>query len=68
MVLVSSAMTCESLTVVVDEDPTRLKLEVYDTKTGLWHPDFGELTQPGGWEFLPAGDAFVTEFETYFTR
>jgi hypothetical protein len=33
---------------------------VYDTKTGLWHPELGELTQPDGWDFLPAGDAFVT--------
>ena len=53
-------MACESLVVAADEDRTRLHLEVYDTKTGLWHPELGELTQPDGWAFLPAGDAFVT--------
>jgi hypothetical protein len=26
----------------------------------LWHPELGELTQPDGWVFLPAGEAFVT--------
>jgi hypothetical protein len=45
---------------VADEDRARQHLEVYDTKNGLWHPEFGELAQPGGWEYLPAGDAFVT--------
>lgn len=45
---------------VVDRDPTAEHLEVYDTKSGLWHPDLGGLTQPNGWGFLPAGDAFVT--------
>ncbi len=35
-------------------------LEVYDTKAGLWHPELGDLTQPDDWDFLPAGDAFVT--------
>jgi Uncharacterized conserved protein (DUF2293) len=53
-------MACESLEMVADVDLTRLHLEVYDTKVGLWHPEFRELTQPDGWEFLPAGDAFVT--------
>jgi Uncharacterized conserved protein (DUF2293) len=53
-------MACESREMVVDEDPTRLQLEVYETKAGLWHPEFGELAQPDGWEFLPAGDAFLT--------
>jgi hypothetical protein len=43
-----------------EQDPTRLPLEVYDTKSGLWHPEFGELAQPDGWELLPAGDAFMT--------
>ncbi len=46
--------------VVDDEDPARLQLEVYDTKTGLWHPELGDLTQPDGWDFLPSGDAFLT--------
>ena len=45
---------------VADEDLTRLHLEVYYTKTGIWHPELSELTQPDGWDFLPAGDAFVT--------
>jgi Uncharacterized conserved protein (DUF2293) len=45
---------------VADDDRSRLHLEVYDTKAGLWHPELGELTQPDGWDFLPAGDAFVT--------
>ena len=60
VVLVSSAMACESLEMVAGEDLTRLHLEVYDTKAGLWHPELSELTQPDGWDFLPAGDAFVT--------
>ena len=29
-------------------------------RAGLWHPEFGELVQPDGWDYLPAGDAFVT--------
>jgi hypothetical protein len=45
---------------MVDEDPARLYLEVYDTKSGLWHPELGDLDQPDGWDVLPAGDAFVT--------
>jgi hypothetical protein len=45
---------------VADEDRSRQHLEVYDTKAGLWHPELGELTQPDGWDFLPAGDAFLT--------
>jgi hypothetical protein len=47
-------MACESLEMVADEDRTRLHLEVYDTKSGLWHPEFGDLAQPDGWDFLPA--------------
>jgi hypothetical protein len=46
--------------VVGDEDPVGLHIEVYDTKSGLWHPELSDLIQPDGWEFLPAGDAFVT--------
>lgn len=53
-------MACKSLDMVADGDPTPEHLEVYDTKSGLWHPQLGELTQPDGWSFLPAGDAFVT--------
>ena len=35
-------------------------LDVYDTHTGLWAPDHGEIDLPGGWELLPSGDSFVT--------
>jgi hypothetical protein len=58
-VLESRSRTCDCL-VMVDEDPTGLHLEVYDTKSGLWHPELGDLDQPDGWDVLPAGDAFVT--------
>jgi hypothetical protein len=50
----------ESGVVVSNEDPAREHLEVYDTKTGLWHPQLGEVSQPSAWDFLPAGDAFLT--------
>ena len=39
---------------------TGLHLDVYMTRDGPWNPDHGELEIPGGWEFLPSGDAFVT--------
>jgi hypothetical protein len=42
------------------EDHSHEHLEVYDTKAGLWHPERGDLSQPDGWDFLPAGDAFLT--------
>ncbi|MDP1794083.1 MAG: hypothetical protein Q8K63_08095 [Acidimicrobiales bacterium] len=42
------------------DDPTRLHLEVYDTESGLWHPELGEFDLPDGWDVLPAGDAFLT--------
>ncbi|MGD9792291.1 MAG: DUF2293 domain-containing protein [Acidimicrobiia bacterium] len=42
------------------DDLIGLNLDVYDTRNGLWHPEHGELELPGGWEFLPSGDAFVT--------
>lgn len=58
--LVSAAMACKSLDMVADRDPTAEHLEVYDTNSGLWHPELGELTQPDGWDFLPSGDASVT--------
>jgi hypothetical protein len=35
-------------------------LDVYDTKAGSWNPDHGDLEIPIGWEFMPAGDAFLT--------
>jgi Uncharacterized conserved protein (DUF2293) len=37
-----------------------LNLDVYDTKDGLWNPDHGSVELPEDWEFLPAGDTFVT--------
>ena len=58
-VLDSGSGTCDCL-VMVDEEPTGLHLEVYDTKSGLWHSELGDLDQPDGWELLPAGDAFLT--------
>jgi hypothetical protein len=33
---------------------------VYDTKSGLWHPELGDLDQPDSGDLLPAGDAFLT--------
>ena len=45
---------------VAEEDPSSENLDVYDTKTGWWHPDFGDLCVPDGWEFLASGDAFIT--------
>lgn len=44
----------------MEPDLTGVHLDVYDTKTGLWNPDHGDVTVPDGWEFLPSGDAFVT--------
>jgi len=46
--------------IVADSDPDRLNLDVYDTKNGLWCPEHGDLELPQGWEFLAAGDNFVT--------
>ena len=43
-----------------EQDPRALTLDVYDTKQSLWNPDHGELELPADWEFLPAGDTFVT--------
>ena len=56
----SVVWACKSLDMVAEGDPAAEHLEVYETKGGLWHPEFGDLTQPEGWDFLPAGDAFVT--------
>jgi hypothetical protein len=45
----------------VDEDDLRvLNLDVYETRRGLWNPDHGDLELPADWEFLAAGDTFVT--------
>ena len=45
---------------VGEPDLTGLHLDVYMTRDGPWNPDHGDLEIPGGWEFLPSGDAFVT--------
>jgi hypothetical protein len=44
----------------VDADLLVEHLDVYDTKTGPWNPDHGEIEIPDGWELLPSGDAFLT--------
>lgn len=45
----------------VDEDDlTWQHLDVYDTRDGPWTPEHGEVEIPDGWEFLPAGDAYLT--------
>lgn len=44
----------------VDDDLLAEHLDVYDTKTGPWNPDHGEVEIPDGWELLPSGDAFLT--------
>lgn len=41
-------------------DLTMLQLDVYMTREGPWNPDHGEIEIPQDWEFLAAGDAFVT--------
>jgi len=41
-------------------EPITLNLDVYDTREGLWNPEYGDLDLPDGWEFLPTGDAFIT--------
>lgn len=43
-----------------DGDVRALNLDVYDTREGLWNPEHGSVDLPEGWEFLPAGDTFVT--------
>ena len=45
---------------VTEARPEELNLDVYDNGRGLWNPDHGELEAPARWEFLPAGDAFLT--------
>ena len=41
-------------------DPTTVNLGVYDTRQGLWNPDYGNLDEPDGWAFLPTDGAFLT--------
>lgn len=57
--VVASTRRCDR-SGVVEEDLTRLHLDVYDTRDGSWNPEHGQLTIPGDWQFLPSGDAFVT--------
>ena len=45
---------------VSDGDVRALNLDVYDTREGLWNPEHGSVDLPEGWEFLAAGDTFVT--------
>lgn len=45
---------------VAEDDPASENLDVYDTKTGWWHPVRGDLKVPEDWEFLASGDAFIT--------
>jgi hypothetical protein len=46
--------------IVADGDLDGLYLDVYDTEGGLWCPEHGDVELPEGWEFLAAGDNFVT--------
>src|SRR5690349_5891975 len=41
-------------------DLTAVVLDVYDSRTGWWNPEHGELVPPETWAFLPTGEAFVT--------
>jgi Uncharacterized conserved protein (DUF2293) len=41
-------------------DIAALQLDIYDTRQGWWSPGHGDLEIPDGWEYLPAGDAFLT--------
>jgi len=50
----------EVLAAVSAEELLDEHLDVYDTRTGLWTPDHGEIELPEGWQLLPSGDAFVS--------
>ena len=41
-------------------EPISLNLDVYDTREGLWNPEYADLELPDGWEFLATGDACIT--------
>ena len=56
----AGAVSRENRCVVAEDDPASGHLDVYDTRTGWWHPVIGEISLPDGWEFLASGDAFVT--------
>ncbi|MDP9221612.1 MAG: hypothetical protein M3P23_13895, partial [Actinomycetota bacterium] len=42
------------------QDLAELQLDVYESRSGWWNPEHGELLPPDGWAFLLSGDAFVT--------
>ena len=44
------------------QDLTQVHLDVYDRGhgEGLWNPQHGDVDVPDGWDYLPAGDHFVT--------
>jgi hypothetical protein len=48
------------LAVEVVPDLTAVKLDVYDSREGVWHSENGVLQHPEGWEFLPTGEAVIT--------
>ena len=52
--------TVDHTGIVADGNLDRLNLDVYDTEHGLWCPEHGDVELPEGWEFLAAGDNFVT--------
>lgn len=44
---------------MAEVDLTALNIDAYDTKTGPWNPDHGDIEIPDDWDFLPSGDTFV---------
>ena len=52
--------TVDHTGIVADGDLDRLNLDVYNTEHGLWCPEHGDVELPKGWEYLAAGDNFVT--------
>ena len=44
---------------VAEDDPASENLDVYDTKTGWWHPELGDVEVPDGCS-LASGDVFIT--------
>ena len=52
--------TVDHTGIVADGDLDGLHLDEYDTKGGLWCPEHGDVELPNGWEFVAAGDNFVT--------
>jgi hypothetical protein len=50
---------CGKLFVVAGK-PSEEHLDVYQSRTGWWNPDHGDIDIPPGWELLPRGDTFLT--------